>query len=60
MKTALITRTSKGIGLETALALGRAGYKVFATMRNPGMASSFKQKTDTKIIVDAENKQHIS
>lgn len=44
MKTALITGTSKGIGLETALAFGRAGYKVFATMRHPAMASDFKQK----------------
>jgi len=44
MKTALITGTSKGIGLETALAFGRAGYKVFATMRNPARASDFKQK----------------
>tara|TARA_R110001583_G_scaffold115385_5_gene265891 strand:- start:208 stop:1062 length:855 start_codon:yes stop_codon:yes gene_type:complete len=44
MKTALITGTSKGIGLETALAFGRAGYKVFATMRNPDAASDFKQK----------------
>ncbi|MGC1203599.1 MAG: SDR family oxidoreductase [Flavobacteriaceae bacterium] len=44
MKTALITGTSKGIGLETALAFGRVGYKVFATMRNPAMASDFKQK----------------
>ena len=35
MKTVLITGTSKGIGLETALAFGRAGYKVYATMRNP-------------------------
>ncbi|MCM4153243.1 SDR family NAD(P)-dependent oxidoreductase [Arenibacter sp. N53] len=35
MKTVLITGTSKGIGRETALAFGRAGYKVFATMRNP-------------------------
>jgi NAD(P)-dependent dehydrogenase (short-subunit alcohol dehydrogenase family) len=43
MKTALITGTSKGIGLETALAFARAGYKVFATMRNPEMASDFKQ-----------------
>ncbi|CAM3302523.1 SDR family oxidoreductase [Aequorivita lipolytica] len=43
MKIALITGTSKGIGLETALAFGRAGYKVFATMRNPAMASDFKQ-----------------
>ena len=44
MKTVLITGTSKGIGLETALAFGRAGYKVFATMRNPENASLFKQK----------------
>ena len=34
MKTVLITGTNKGIGFETALAFGRAGYKVFATMRN--------------------------
>ena len=44
MKTVLITGTSKGIGLETALAFGRTGYKVFATMRNPENASAFKQK----------------
>jgi NAD(P)-dependent dehydrogenase (short-subunit alcohol dehydrogenase family) len=44
MKTALITGTSKGIGLETAIAFGRAGYKVFATMRNPDGASEFKEK----------------
>jgi NAD(P)-dependent dehydrogenase (short-subunit alcohol dehydrogenase family) len=44
MKTVLITGTSKGIGLETSLAFGRAGYKVFATMRNTDMASDFKEK----------------
>ncbi|OBX22087.1 short-subunit dehydrogenase [Gelidibacter algens] len=44
MKTALITGTSKGIGLETALAFGRAGYKVFATMRNPAKADDFKKQ----------------
>lgn len=44
MKTVLITGTSKGIGLETALAFGRAGYKVFATMRNPAKADNFRQK----------------
>lgn len=44
MKTVIITGTSRGIGLETALAFGRAGYKVFATMRNPENASAFKQK----------------
>ncbi len=35
MKNVLITGCSKGIGLECALAFGKAGYKVFATMRNP-------------------------
>lgn len=38
MKSLLITGTSKGIGLESALAFGRAGYKVFATMRNPAQS----------------------
>ena len=35
MASVLITGTSKGIGLETALAFGRAGHTVYATMRNP-------------------------
>jgi NAD(P)-dependent dehydrogenase (short-subunit alcohol dehydrogenase family) len=35
MASVLITGTSKGIGLETALAFGRAGHAVYATMRNP-------------------------
>lgn len=46
MKTVLITGTSKGIGLETALGFGRAGYKVFATMRQPEMAHDFKERID--------------
>ncbi len=44
MKSVIITGTSKGIGLETALAFARAGYKVFATMRNPDRATDLKQK----------------
>jgi NAD(P)-dependent dehydrogenase (short-subunit alcohol dehydrogenase family) len=44
MKSVIITGTSKGIGLETALAFGRAGYKVFATMRNLEGAGELKQK----------------
>jgi NAD(P)-dependent dehydrogenase (short-subunit alcohol dehydrogenase family) len=35
MASVLITGTSKGIGLETALAFARAGHQVCATMRNP-------------------------
>jgi len=35
MSTVLVTGCSSGIGLETALALGRAGHTVYATMRKP-------------------------
>jgi NAD(P)-dependent dehydrogenase (short-subunit alcohol dehydrogenase family) len=38
MASVLITGTSTGIGLETALAFGRAGHRVAATMRNPSGA----------------------
>ena len=38
MGSVLITGTSSGIGLATALAFGRAGHKVHATMRNPSRA----------------------
>ena len=44
MKSVIITGTSKGIGLDTALAFGRAGYRVFATMRKPENADNFRQK----------------
>ena len=35
MAIALVTGTSTGIGLATAITLGRAGHTVFAGMRNP-------------------------
>ncbi len=38
MASVLITGTSKGIGLQTALAFGRAGHMVHATMRNPSQS----------------------
>jgi NAD(P)-dependent dehydrogenase (short-subunit alcohol dehydrogenase family) len=38
MASVLITGTSKGIGFESALAFGRAGYKVHATMRKPAQS----------------------
>ena len=43
MASVLITGTSKGIGLEAALAFGRAGYKVHATMRNPSQSPELAQ-----------------
>ena len=45
MATVLITGTSKGIGLATALAFARAGHKVVATMRNPGAAPELANAT---------------
>src|SRR2546430_3676853 len=38
MASVLITGTSSGTGMATALAFGRAGHKVAATMRNPHRA----------------------
>jgi NAD(P)-dependent dehydrogenase (short-subunit alcohol dehydrogenase family) len=43
MASVLITGTSKGIGLEAALAFGRAGHKVHATMRNPAQSPELAQ-----------------
>jgi NAD(P)-dependent dehydrogenase (short-subunit alcohol dehydrogenase family) len=43
MASALITGTSKGIGLETALAFARAGYQVYATMRNPSQSPALAE-----------------
>jgi NAD(P)-dependent dehydrogenase (short-subunit alcohol dehydrogenase family) len=44
MATVLITGTSKGIGLVTALTLARAGHTVYATMRNPVRAPLLAQR----------------
>ena len=48
MGSVLITGTSSGIGLATALAFARAGHKVFATMRNPGRAPELAQMAATE------------
>lgn len=47
MATILITGASKGIGMATALILGRAGHRVYATMRNPSQSQEL-----AKIAVD--------
>ena len=46
MKSVIITGANRGIGLDTSLAFGRAGYKVFATMRHPETANDLKQKIE--------------
>jgi NAD(P)-dependent dehydrogenase (short-subunit alcohol dehydrogenase family) len=43
MPSVLITGASRGIGLETALAFGRAGYLVHATMRHPSQSPQLAQ-----------------
>jgi NAD(P)-dependent dehydrogenase (short-subunit alcohol dehydrogenase family) len=44
MANVLITGTSSGIGLATALELGRAGHQVYATMRNPARAPELGER----------------
>jgi NAD(P)-dependent dehydrogenase (short-subunit alcohol dehydrogenase family) len=39
----LITGTSTGIGLQTALAAARAGHTVVATLRNPDKAGALRE-----------------
>src|SRR5438128_1613969 len=46
MSSVLITGTSKGIGLASALVLGRAGYTVHATMRDPGRSPELAQAAE--------------
>jgi NAD(P)-dependent dehydrogenase (short-subunit alcohol dehydrogenase family) len=40
MPIALVTGTSTGIGLETAIAFARRDYRVFAGIRNPATAAA--------------------
>jgi len=61
MKSVLITGTSKGIGLESALAFGRAGYKVYATMRTPAQSPQLAEtaaREKLPIIVVIANNQY--
>jgi NAD(P)-dependent dehydrogenase (short-subunit alcohol dehydrogenase family) len=44
MARILITGTSSGIGLATAVAFARAGHSVYATMRNPARAPELEHR----------------
>jgi NAD(P)-dependent dehydrogenase (short-subunit alcohol dehydrogenase family) len=44
MANVVVTGTSKGIGLATALVLARAGHTVYATMRSPEKAPELAQR----------------
>ena len=44
MKTALITGTSSGIGLSTAIAFAKAGFAVTATMRDTNKSAPLLER----------------
>ena len=45
-KVAVVTGTSSGIGLETAIHLAKNGFKTYATMRNLGKSDSIKSQSE--------------
>jgi len=66
MATVLITGTSSGIGLATALELGKAGHKVYATMRNPARAPELGRRASAEglpisiLTMDVDSDQSVS
>lgn len=51
MKTLLVTGTSSGIGLATAVAAARAGFTTVATMRDPDRAEALRAAADVDLDV---------
>jgi len=66
MARILITGTSSGIGLATALELGEAGHKVYATMRNPARAPELGRRASAEglpisiLTMDVDSDQSVS
>ena len=58
MRTALITGTSTGIGLETALHFARCGYRVFAGARKPEAVEHHPNIVPVKLDVDQDASVH--
>ncbi len=54
MPTALVTGTSTGIGLETALYFGERGYRVFAGARKPDAIAHRPNIVPVKLDVDQD------
>ncbi len=48
MSRVLITGTSSGIGFQTAVVLGRAGHRVYATMRNLDRGASLREVVENE------------
>ena len=55
MPTALVTGTSTGIGLETALYFARNGYRVFAGARKPDVVERHPNIVPVKLDVNEDN-----
>ncbi len=66
MATVLITGTSTGIGLATALDLAKSGHKVYATMRNPARAPELGKRASAEglpisiLTMDVDNDRSVS
>ena len=50
MAIVLITGTSSGIGLAAAIALGRAGHDVYATMRDTGRSTELRSIAEKEVL----------
>lgn len=60
MKKVLVTGSSRGIGLEIALAFGRAGYQVFATMRKPAKAVELSTRIKAESLPITMHKMNVN
>jgi NAD(P)-dependent dehydrogenase (short-subunit alcohol dehydrogenase family) len=60
MKKVIVTGSSRGIGLEVALAFGRAGFQVFATMRTPAKATELAEKIKAESLPITMHKMNVN
>lgn len=66
MKSVIITGANRGIGLDTTLAFAKAGYKVYATMRNPEGANILRDTVEkeslnvTMMEMDVDSDESVS